>query len=239
MRSEQRERRDRMVEIQLARRGIRDRAIMLAMRKVPREQFVPLPLAQYSYDDTPLPIGGNQTISQPYMVALMADALSLEPSDKVLEIGTGSGYATAVLAEIAAEVFTIERHAALHAAARVRLQALGYRNVTARSGDGTKGWLAEAPFDAIVVSASGPRVPRSLRQQLAVGGKLVMPVGDAGLQRLLRVWRTGESRFEEEDLGLVRFMPLIGEEGWPGGSVERPPNEILHAGSAAPHRADG
>jgi protein-L-isoaspartate(D-aspartate) O-methyltransferase len=238
MRSEQRERRDRMVEIQLARRGIRDRAIMLAMRKVPREQFVPLPLVRYSYDDTALPIAGNQTISQPYMVALMADALSLEPSDSVLEIGTGSGYATAVLAEIAAEVFTIERHAALHAAARVRLEALGYRNVTARCGDGTKGWLAEAPFDAIVVTACGPRVPRSLRQQLAIGGKLVMPVGDAGLQRLLRVWRTGETRFEEEDLGLVRFMPLIGEEAWPAGDGERPTNEIA-AGSNPDRHTDG
>jgi protein-L-isoaspartate(D-aspartate) O-methyltransferase len=216
MRSEQRDRRDRMVEIQLARRGIRDRAVMLAMRKVPREHFVPLPLAQYSYDDTALPIAANQTISQPYLVALMAHALSIEPGDKVLEIGTGSGYATAVLAEIAAEVYTIERHAALHAAARARLDALGYRNVKARSGDGTKGWLAEAPFDGIVVAACGPRVPHSLRRQLAIGGKLVMPVGDAGLQRLLRIWRTGEARFEEEDLGLVRFMPLIGEEGWPG-----------------------
>lgn len=220
MRTEQRERRDRMVEIQLARRGIRDGAIMRAMRRVPREQFVPLPLAQFSYADAALPIGGNQTISQPYVVALMADALSLEASDKVLEIGTGSGYATAVLAEIAAEVFTIERHEALHAAARARLEALGYRNVRARGGDGTKGWLEEAPFDAIVVTASGPRVPLSLRRQLTIGGKLVMPVGDAGIQRLLRVWRTGDARFEEEDLGLVRLMPLIGEEGWPGAETD-------------------
>lgn len=236
MRSEQRERRDLMVEIQLARRGIRDQAVMLAMRKVPREQFVPLPFVQYSYDDTALPIAGNQTISQPYLVALMAHALSLEPTDRVLEIGTGSGYETAVLAEIAAEVYTIERHPALHAVARVRLEALGYRNVQARRGDGTKGWLAEAPFDGIVVAASGPRVPRSLRQQLAVGGKLVMPVGVARFQRLLRVWRTGESRFEEEDLGLVRFMPLIGEEGWPGDSDEQLPGEV-NEGAAQGDRA--
>jgi protein-L-isoaspartate(D-aspartate) O-methyltransferase len=208
--------RDRMVERQLARRGIRNPAVMGAMRTVPRDEFVPADLVEFAYDDTPLPIEAAQTISQPYIVALMADALELGPDDKVLEIGTGSGYSAAVLAEIAAEVFTIERVEALCAAARARLAELNYRNVHVRCGDGTKGWPEEAPFDAIVVTAGGPVVPKSLREQLAIGGRLVIPVGDSAVQRLKRVWRTGEDEFEEEDFGAVRFVPLIGEEGWSG-----------------------
>jgi protein-L-isoaspartate(D-aspartate) O-methyltransferase len=206
--------RDRMVERQLARRGIRDPAVMRAMRTVPRDRFVPADLVEFAYDDTPLPIDADQTISQPYIVALMADALELEPDDKVLEIGTGSGYAAAVLAEIAAEVFTIERHETLCASARARLTELKIGNVHVRCGDGTKGWPEEAPFDAIAVTAGGPLVPRSLREQLAIGGRLVIPVGDSGVQRLKRVWRTGDNEFQEEDFGAVRFVPLIGEEGW-------------------------
>src|SRR5688572_5177188 len=183
--------RDRMVERQLARRGIRDPAVMRAMRNVPRDRFVPADLVEFAYDDTPLPIDADQTISQPYIVALMADALELEPDGKVLEIGTGSGYAAAVLAEIAAEVFTIERHETLCKSARALLEDLELDNVHVRCGDGTKGWPEEAPFDAIAVTAGGPVVPKSLREQLAIGGRLVIPVGDSGVQRLKRVWRTG------------------------------------------------
>jgi protein-L-isoaspartate(D-aspartate) O-methyltransferase len=214
MRFDRNEQREHMVERQLGRRGIRDPAVMRAMRTVPRERFVPPDLAKHAYDDTPLPIAANQTISQPYIVALMVDALALEPDDKVLEIGTGSGYAAAVLAELAREVFTMERQITLCKLARFRLRALGYDNVEVRCGDGTTGWPEEAPFDAIAVTAGGPAVPQSLRSQLAVGGRLVMPVGDAGTQRLLRVWRTDTATFEQEDLGGVRFVPLIGAEGW-------------------------
>ncbi|HEY3519357.1 MAG TPA: protein-L-isoaspartate(D-aspartate) O-methyltransferase [Gammaproteobacteria bacterium] len=210
--------RERMVERQLARRGIRNPGVMRAMRRVPRDRFVPEELAEFAYDDTPLPIDADQTISQPYIVALMADALELEPDDKVLEIGTGSGYSAAVLGELAAEVFTIERIESLCHSARALLAELGFKNVHVRCGDGTKGWPEEGPFDAIAVTAGGPVVPKSLREQLAIGGRLVIPVGDAGVQRLKRIWRTGEKEFEEEDFGPVRFVPLIGEEGW---STER------------------
>ena len=215
MRFDPGQRRERMVEWQVARRGIRDPAIVRAMRSVPRDKFVPADLIEFAYDDTPLPIDANQTISQPYIVALMADALELERGDRVLEIGTGSGYAAAILAEIAAHVFTIERHAALCTSARARLEELGFGNVHVRCGDGTRGWPEEAPFDAIAVTAGGPIVPKALREQLAIGGRLVIPIGDAGVQRLKRVWRVNDSEFEEEDFGPVRFVPLIGEEGWP------------------------
>ena len=161
------------------------------MRNVPRDRFVPKELIEFAYDDTPLPIDADQTISQPYIVALMADALELEPHDKALEIGTGSGYAAAILGAITAHVHTIERHETLCIRARTVLEELGFDNVYVRCGDGTKGWPEEAPFDAIAVTAGGPVVPKSLREQLAVGGRLVIPVGDAGVQRLKRVWRTG------------------------------------------------
>jgi protein-L-isoaspartate(D-aspartate) O-methyltransferase len=214
MRFDQGQQRERMVENQLAHRGIRDPAVMRAMGTVPRERFVPAELAEFAYDDTPLPIAGNQTISQPYIVALMVEALGLEPGDKVLEIGTGSGYAAAVLAELAREVFTIERQITLCKLARERLHELGFNNVHVRCGDGTMGWPEEAPFDAIAVTAGGPLVPPPLQTQLAIGGRLVIPVGDEGTQRLLRVWRIDDLAFEQEDLGTVRFVPLIGAEAW-------------------------
>jgi protein-L-isoaspartate(D-aspartate) O-methyltransferase len=213
---DQRVLRRQMVEQQLGKRGIRDPAIVRAMATVPREAFVPASLAEFAYDDSPLPIDADQTISQPYFVALMAAALELEPDDRVLEIGTGSGYAAAVLAEIAAEVYTIERHCDLADAACDRLAALGVSNTFVRCGDGTLGWPEEAPFDAIVVAAGGPTVPESLRAQLRVGGRLVMPVGGVErVQRLLLVHRVSESKYRETDLGAVRFVPLIGAEGWP------------------------
>jgi protein-L-isoaspartate(D-aspartate) O-methyltransferase len=211
--------RQRMVDTQIAARGVRDLAVLGAMRTVHREDFLPEHLVPDAYGDEPLPIGEGQTISQPYVVAAMTAALRLEPGNRVLEIGTGSGYAAAVLAVIAAEVYTIERIESLAEAARVRLVELGYTNVHVRCGDGTLGWPEGAPFDAIAVTAGGPDVPRSLLQQLAVGGRLVMPVGPTPrFQRLVRVVRIGPERFEREELEDVAFVPLIGAEGWPAGS---------------------
>jgi protein-L-isoaspartate(D-aspartate) O-methyltransferase len=207
--------RERMVEWQIAGRGIRDPAVLAAMREVPREQFIAGDRAHRAYDDTPLPIGEGQTISQPYIVAAMTEALRLKPGDRVLEIGTGSGYAAAVLALIAAEVYTIERLERLAESARRRLAGLGFANVHVRHGDGSLGWPEHAPYDGIVVTASGPHVPRPLLGQLALGGRLVMPVGSTRhSQRLLRVVRTGETTYDREPLEEVTFVPLIGAEGW-------------------------
>ena len=204
-----------MVERQLVRRGIRDERVLDAMRRVRRELFVPEPLRARAYDDGPLPIGEGQTISQPYIVALMAEAAALGPADRVLEVGTGSGYAAAVLAELAAQVFTVERHADLGWDARERIEAAGLGNVEVRIGDGTLGWPAEAPFDAIVVAAGGPAVPGALKAQLAVGGRLVLPVGDEPRRQvLLRVVRDRAETFRTERLGQVLFVPLLGEQGW-------------------------
>jgi protein-L-isoaspartate(D-aspartate) O-methyltransferase len=221
--------RRRMVERQIAGRGVRDERVLEACRRVPREAFVPAPFAGQAYDDRPLPIGEGQTISQPFIVALMTEALRLPPPaegapTRALEIGTGSGYAAAVLAEVADEVVTIERHRALAEHARAVLAELGYANVRVVDGDGTRGWPERAPYDGIVVAAGGPSVPRSLREQLAEGGRLVIPVGPAGdVQKLVVITRLAGSRWREEDLGEVRFVPLIGEEGWTepaGGAVE-------------------
>jgi len=215
-RSFQRER-DHMVEVQIAGRGIRDERVLRAMRRVPRERFVDEPLAPFAYDDAPLPIGAGQTISQPFMVACMVEAAAIGPGDAVLEVGTGSGYAAAVLAEIAASVHTIERLEALTHAARQRLDALAYANIHLRTGDGTLGWPEAAPFDAILVAAAGPQLPTPLTQQLRVGGRLLMPLdlGPRGAaQQLLRVVRRGEDEFEREVLGGVAFVPLIGCHGW-------------------------
>jgi protein-L-isoaspartate(D-aspartate) O-methyltransferase len=211
--------REHMVDVDIAGRGVRDPAVLHAMRTVPRERFVSARHAGFAYADQPLPIGDGQTISQPYVVAVMTEALRLQPRDRVLEIGTGSGYAAAVLATIAAEIYTIERIERLAETARQRLAELGYATVHVRHGDGSLGWPEHAPYDAIVVTAGGPEVPRSLLQQLAVGGRLVMPVGPMPrAQRLVRVVRTGEDTYERELLEEVAFVPLIGAEGWPVGS---------------------
>jgi protein-L-isoaspartate(D-aspartate) O-methyltransferase len=212
--SSERQRRE-MVERQIAARGVRSPAVLAAMGRVRREGYVPSYLGEFAYDDTPLPIEEEQTISQPYIVAFMIEALGLRGGERVLEIGTGSGYAAAVLAEIAGEVYTIERHEKLASSAERRLRDDGYRNVRVRCGDGTLGWPEQEPFDAIVVAAGGPRVPVSLREQLRVGGRLVIPVGAAvGLQKLLRITRISASEYREEELADVRFVPLVGEEGW-------------------------
>src|SRR6266540_6508670 len=220
-------RRERMVEQQIAGRGIRDRAVLEAMRAVPREFFVPESAVEFAYRDTPLPIEEGQTISQPYIVALMAAALRLTPRDRVLEIGAGSGYAAAVLSRIAAEVYAIERHAALAELASRRMRKLGYDNVHIVHGDGTLGWPEHAPYDAIVVAAGGPSVPEALRAQLAIGGRLVIPVGATPrAQELVRVTRIGQNEYRQEELGAVQFVPLIGAQGWedraPAPAIRRP-----------------
>ena len=207
--------RDEMIRRQLVARGIGDRAVLEAMRTVPREAFLPPELAEFAYEDAPLPIASGQTISQPYIVALMATALELEPEDRVLEVGAGSGYAAAVLGRIAREVHTIERHADLADAAAARLRALGFDNVHVVHGDGTLGLAEHAPYDAIVVAAGGPAVPDALVDQLAVGGRLVIPVGeDRALQTLVRITREADGRLRREELGDVRFVPLVGVHGW-------------------------
>ena len=207
--------RERMVQRQIAGRGVRSEKVLDAMRKVPRERFLPNGQAAWAYDDAPLPIGDDQTISQPYIVAYMTEALLLEGGEKVLEIGTGSGYAAAVLAEIAADVYTIERIDGLAIMARMILDRLGYQNVHVRQGDGTLGWPEHAPFDGIVVTAGGPDVPDTLKRQLKIGGRLVMPIGKtAWYQELVRVTRITETEFDMEYLMPVRFVPLIGEGGW-------------------------
>jgi len=206
--------RHEMVDVQIARRGIRDPHILEAMRAVPRERFVPEGMAEFAYEDAPLPIEAGQTISQPYIVAAMIEAAEIAPGDRVLEVGAGSGYAAAVIAQIALEVVAVERHGNLAAAARDRLAELGYRNVRVMVGDGTLGQPDRAPFDAILVSAGGPDVPEALKQQLRVGGRLVIPVGDPGSQTLCKLTRMGPDDFETEDRGAVTFVPLIGAQGW-------------------------
>jgi protein-L-isoaspartate(D-aspartate) O-methyltransferase len=207
--------RTRMVEQQVASRGVGSTLVLDAMRRVPRELFVPEPLRDLAYADGPLSIGEGQTISQPFIVALMVEALCLYGGEKVLEIGTGSGYAAAVLAEIAGQVYTIERIGPLAQKAKTVLEEIGYDNVQVIQGDGTLGWPQQAPYDAIVVTAGGPEVPESLKNQLKEGGRLVIPVGtDMYSQELLRVTRVSDSEFRSENLEYVRFVPLIGEEGW-------------------------
>jgi protein-L-isoaspartate(D-aspartate) O-methyltransferase len=207
--------RDDMVERQVAERGVRSHVVLNAMRAVPREAFLPEPLREFAYEDSPLPIAESQTISQPYIVALMTEALALEGGEKVLEIGTGSGYAAAVLSRIAGQVYTVERIGQLAEKAAATLSDLGYRNAHVLHGDGTRGWPDHAPYDAIVVAAGGPEVPESLKTQLKIGGRLVIPVGvDLRVQELLRVTRVSENDYKTEDIADVRFVPLVGEEGW-------------------------
>ena len=203
-----------MVERHLKARGIDDPLLLEAMGTVPRETFVPEHLQEFVYEDSALPIELGQTISQPYIVARMIELAEIRPGDKVLEVGAGSGYAAAVMSRMANKVFAIERHEALAKLAAARLKRLGYANAEIICADGTKGLAEEAPFQAIIVSAGGPHVPEALKQQLAIGGRLIVPVGEFGFQTLIRVRRTGEARFEEEDFGAVAFVPLIGEEGW-------------------------
>lgn len=203
-----------MIQTQLIGRDIIDEAVINSMLIVPRHKFVAEDKREYAYYDTALEIEAGQTISQPYIVALMAQSLELKASDNVLEIGTGSGYSAAILSRIAAQVYTIERHDILAKSAKERFQNQGYDNINVRVGDGTLGWAEKAPFQAILVTAGGPVIPDSLIGQLAVGGRLVMPVGDKEEQKLLRVKKTASSELIKENLGLVRFVPLIGTEGW-------------------------
>ncbi|GAB1716797.1 MAG: hypothetical protein NTAFB05_18390 [Nitrobacter sp.] len=206
--------RRQMVEHHIAARGVRDELVLDAMRKVPRELFVPEKLREFAYEDAPLPIAGEQTISQPYIVAFMIEALLLKGNEKVLEIGAGSGYAAAVLSEIAADVYTVERLGPLAERAAALLAELGYDNVHVLHGDGTKGWREHAPYDAIVVAAGGPQVPEALKRQLKIGGRLVIPIGaDFRGQELVRVTRISADEYRDEDIADVRFVPLIGEEG--------------------------
>ena len=207
--------REAMVERQLKRRGITEPAILDAFRAVPREAFVSDEYTHLAYGDHPLPIEANQTISQPYIVALMIEAAAIKPGDVVLEVGAGSGYAAAVISRIAAKVVGIERQHDLVDVARERLQRLGYDNVEIIEGDGTKGCREQAPFDAILAAASGSHVPRPLVEQLAPGGRIVMPLGEPGwVQELVKVTKQEDGILKQENLGGVRFVPLIGEEGW-------------------------
>lgn len=205
--------RAKMVEEQILDRGIKDPRVLAAMKKVPRHLFVEEALQNQAYNDRPLPIGEKQTISQPYMVALMTEALELKGNERVLEIGTGSGYQTAILAELAQEVYSIERIRSLAIRARKLLYDLGYFNVEIKIFDGTLGWPEKSPFDAILVTAGSPDIPRPLYDQLSLGGKLVIPVGNTEIQDLIRVRKTAEG-MKKESLGGCRFVKLIGRYGW-------------------------
>lgn len=213
MRDHQR-RRKGMVDRQIVARGVDDAFVLKAMREVPRELFVDATFEEFAYHDAPLPIAAGQTISQPYIVALMIESLGLKTGNTVLEVGAGSGYAAAVMSRIAGRIRAIERHAELVDSGRQRMTQLGYDNVEIRQGDGTEGWPDAAPFDAILVSAGGPSVPRPLCHQLATGGRLVIPIGDHDEQRLIRITRRGDAEFDEDDLGPVHFVPLVGAHGW-------------------------
>jgi protein-L-isoaspartate(D-aspartate) O-methyltransferase len=207
--------RAQMVERHILHRGVQSEPVLAAMRSVPREAFLPKELREFAYEDSPLPIAEGQTISQPYIVAMMSDALELKGGEKVLEIGTGSGYAAAVLSQIAKDVYTVERIGQLAEKAAATLSTLGYRNVHILHADGTLGWPDHAPYDAIVVAAGGPQVPESLKAQLRIGGRLVIPVGaDRRLQELVRVTRVSQHEYKTEELADVRFVPLVGAEGW-------------------------
>ena len=205
--------RNRMVESQLISRGIKDARVLETMRKLPRHRFVEEALVSQAYNDHPLPIGEKQTISQPYMVALMTEALELQGPERVLEIGTGSGYQTAILAELAEKIYSIERLRALSARAQRILDDLGYFNVVLKVGDGTVGLKEEAPFEAIMVTAGSPDVPQPLVDQLAMGGRLVVPVGDRYTQALMKIVRVKEG-ISKTDLGGCRFVNLLGTHGW-------------------------
>lgn len=208
--------REAMVERTIRRRGLGDAALLAAFRAVPREEFISAKLAAHAYADRPLPIEAGQTISQPYIVALTISAAGIQAGDKVLEIGAGSGYAAAIIGQMAAEVVAIERQHELVELAQARMRRLGYANVRILEGDGTCGCPDEAPFDAIVAAASGSHVPQVLIDQLRPGGRIVMPVGEPhAIQSLVKLSKWNDGRIEREDLGAVRFVPLIGEHGFP------------------------
>jgi len=206
------EKRRRMVREQIAERGVSDIRVLKAMEKVPRHLFVPPALIEQAYDDTPLPIGFKQTISQPYTVAFMTEALELKEDEKVLEIGAGSGYQTAILAELAKEVYSIERIPELAEQAKKRLSELGYKNVHIKVGDGSLGWKEYAPYQAIIVTAGAPSPPPPLIEQLDEGGRMVIPVGDKYSQTMLRI-RKVKNELKKESLGPFRFVELVGEYG--------------------------
>jgi len=216
--------RERMVREHLAARGIEDQRVLDAMLRIPREEFVPAFLAQYAYDDRPLYIGYDQTISQPYIVGLMTEALQLKGKERVLEIGTGSGYQTAVLALLCAEVYTIERIRKLSVRAQKTLEKLGITNVQFRVGDGALGWPEAAPFDGILVTAGASDLPKALTEQLAEGGRLVIPIGPLGSQTLHRITRE-QGKLTDEKLTRVAFVPLISETeaGQPPEAGQEPP----------------
>jgi protein-L-isoaspartate(D-aspartate) O-methyltransferase len=218
-----------MVEAQIARRGVASGRVLAAMRNIRREDFVDAGFEEFAYVDSALPIGEGQTISQPYIVARTAEAAEIEADDRVLEIGTGSGYGAAILSRLAGRVFTMERFVSLADRASERLRNLGLTNVEVRVGDGTLGLPEEAPFDAIVVTASGPSIPVALQEQLDIGARLIIPVGSGGDERLLRITRIGPGKFEDDDLGAVRFVPLIGEQGWPDPDRTRSTADGIHA----------
>lgn len=205
--------REEMVLTQIERRGIQDPRVLDAMRKVKRHEFVEPAFRERAYDDTPLPIEEGQTISQPYMVARMTSLLEIKPTERILEIGTGSGYQTAILAELAAKVYSIERHVRLLQRARLILDQQGYRNIVLRHGDGTIGWKEFAPFDKILVTAAAPGFPRTLFNQLVDGGLMIFPMGEKQMQALMMVERHGDEPLFHE-AGQVSFVPLIGREGW-------------------------
>lgn len=210
--------REQMVRRQIEARGITNPAILAAFRQVPREEFISGDYKQSAYDDHPLPIESGQTISQPYIVAVMIEAADIRPGDTVFEVGAGSGYAAAVIGRIADRVIAIERQAELAQIAARRMEKLGYSNVRIIEGDGTRGCPDEAPFDAILAAASGSHVPETLIGQLAPGGRLVMPIGGQGwAQQLVKVTKSEDGSIRRENLGAVRFVPLIGEEGWKDG----------------------
>lgn len=206
------EARSRMIEHQLIRRGIHGNSLLAAMREVPREAFVEPGFEKFAYEDTPLPIGYGQTISQPYIVALMIDEARVMPDDTVLEIGAGSGYAAAVAGRMADHIYGIERIPELAHRTRERLNRLGYFNIEIRTGDGTAGWPEVGPFDVILVSAGAPAIPYQLQEQLDIGGRMIIPVGPRDEQRLLKLVRHSATSFEETDLGGARFVPLIGAD---------------------------
>lgn len=206
--------REDMVRTQVARRGITDERVLDALRNVPRHRFVPEELAERAYGDFPLPIGYQQTISQPYIVAEMTQALALDPDDKVLEIGTGSGYQAAILAEIVREVYTVERIEPLFERARdLLLEELGYDNIEMLLEDGTNGWEDSGPFDAIIVTAGAPRIPQPLVRQLAEGGRMIIPVGDEYIQELTKIVKDHDG-IHQTKLGGCRFVKLVGKFGW-------------------------